>query len=571
MQLSRRPSRPPPRQQASGHPLARPAPRRYVRAFAAGYPALLAVVTANLSQSDAAVVPAQRVDFSKHGSDWSAGSCGSRGLQSPMNFDDLLRPPVGSFAFDYADVHSGTVDLLNDGRTIFADLQGRNFGAVSLPMGTAPWYNLTRISFRAASEHTLRGKHAPLEVQLEHVASTGLDSTAGRQLVTVSVLIDCESPPKVKPVWPGLLQNATRPRGTPKAPIGALARDQVQAAASRSSMRTPDGGLNPALQAFVEKELPELNKKVTLAPSADKPVQLGKLLAGGSFFMYRGSQTLPPCDERVVWLVRREKVMASDAQVRALFERIYAMSGEAGNYRTIMPLNQRVVEVLAAKEQAVPVGMRDSPSAALAHEATTVAKQAVESAKALEARLTRDVQVHLPSQHEAVPSTASTTSQPAQPNVTWVAREMVRGVQQVIAQAVQQDIRQVLPAVASLTKSYLRQQLLHSAGFPLPAGPAPSVAMMDVAHDVGLAPQRPGTEAAPSGALQVPAFLDAGARRIGTTEILAWVLAGVLFVAAVVFLFMNLHKGGPGYGGRQQQQQSLVQQMSPTRRLAPCC
>ena len=43
-------------------------------------------------------------------------------------------------------------------------------------------------------------------------------------------------------------------------------------------------------------------------------------------------------------LVRREPIKASVSQVRNLFYRLYTMSAANGNYRTVMPINARIIE-----------------------------------------------------------------------------------------------------------------------------------------------------------------------------------------------------------------------------------
>lgn len=462
-----------------------------------------------------------RVSFAKHGSDWSQGGCSARGMQSPVNLNDLFKPTAGSFSYFYADVHSQNIIVKNDGRTISVETTGEGFGGVSVPHTKAPWYSLKRIDFHASSEHTFLGKHAPLEVQLVHQASTIEDATAGRQLVTVSILVDCDNAPTADPVWPGFLQRHGRRHrsGEVDAQMDPATLAQTANAAgsggtvSADGVYTPpaknDANFNPTLQFFVEQQPPVFNDEVDVYISPERPMHLGTLLANGTYFMYQGSETLPPCEERVIWLVRRERVKASDAQVRALFDRLHKSSKGAGNYRTIMPLNQRSVQVWSANEQepaAIPLrpalavtlpqsshdDERESRSTQLARDAITIAKATADYAKDLDIRLRAGAEAHFQATQQEPPAAAqapSTVTSKSPLDEAWAAEEIAGEVKQAIRDAVVQNVREVMPAAASLAKSYLRQELLRAGGFlpgvhaappmigpvpaPAPPGPAP--------------------------------------------------------------------------------------------------
>lgn len=147
--------------------------------------------------------PTLRVSFQQHGADWNQGNCASRRLQSPININELYVPPTNTFSFAYRAVNNERFDLSNDGRVITADVSGLRLGGLSLPHAMAPGYELQRIDVHSPSEHTLRGKHLPLEVQLVHAPPT---EYPGNQIVTVSLLFNSTMPPQREQVWPGLLQ-----------------------------------------------------------------------------------------------------------------------------------------------------------------------------------------------------------------------------------------------------------------------------------------------------------------------------------------------------------------------------
>merc|ERR1719487_615753 len=96
-------------------------------------------------------------------------------------------------------------------------------GGLALDLrGQPTWFNLTRIDLRSESEHTIRGKHYPLEIQLVHRPAHFYPQSDGPESVTISIFVDCPNPPKAPQVWPGLLQEKTRPRklrGTAKSAL----------------------------------------------------------------------------------------------------------------------------------------------------------------------------------------------------------------------------------------------------------------------------------------------------------------------------------------------------------------
>ena len=64
------------------------------------------------------------------------------------------------------------------------------------------------------------------------------------------------------------------------------------------------------------------------------------------FFRYYGSLTTPPCTEGIVWTVIKEPMPISKAQLNhfhVLYAGDPAFAGGNGNYRMIMPLEDRTL------------------------------------------------------------------------------------------------------------------------------------------------------------------------------------------------------------------------------------
>jgi carbonic anhydrase len=95
------------------------------------------------------------------------------------------------------------------------------------------------------------------------------------------------------------------------------------------------GKPQPVIQT-VWNNLP-LEKLETLAPAiALDPMDL--LPAKREYFTFMGSMTTPPCQEGVLWLVMKEPVQASPAQM-ALFSRLYPL-----NARPVQPGSGRIIK-----------------------------------------------------------------------------------------------------------------------------------------------------------------------------------------------------------------------------------
>lgn len=277
----------------------------------------LAVVLPRTASSQAVI------SYASHGTDWAQGSCHSRDFQSPLNFDAQLKdPPEEKLYYHYPPIAQGSFVLRAHTAGLSIDMTKEEYGGV---VHNGMWYALTRIDFHAGAEHLIQGKRNPLEVQLVHRA----ENNPVRQVV-VSVLVWSEDEPQPPP-------------------------------ALKAKYYPPDPAeidFNANLQHFLMVEPPDIaGASVEFEVGQRGALLLGSFLdnlavpGSGTYLSYPGSQTAPPCDERVVWYVRRTTMVASDFQVKALWDPLMRLTGGAGNYRSVMPLGVRTVQVFQAVDQ----------------------------------------------------------------------------------------------------------------------------------------------------------------------------------------------------------------------------
>lgn len=165
------------------------------------------------------------------------------------------------------------INILNNGHTIQVNYDEGS--SITLDGVT---YNLLQFHFHDPSEHTVAGKPFAMELHLVHKNAKG-------ELAVVGVLIE-------------------------------------------------EGKENAAFNA-VWKNLPKkADEKIALAG----PVSANDLLPKGrAYYRYPGSLTTPPCSEGVSWLVLKEPIQLSAAQIMAFKEIIHE------NARPVQPLGKRSV------------------------------------------------------------------------------------------------------------------------------------------------------------------------------------------------------------------------------------
>jgi len=172
------------------------------------------------------------------------------------------------------DYHPSSFNVTDNGKTVQVMVGGGNFITVNNRM-----YELIQFHFHRPSEERINGKGYEMVVHLVHKDGEG-------RIAMLALLLE---------------------RGKPQ----------------------------PVIQA-VWNNLP-LEKLETLAPSTVlDPMEL--LPARRDYFTFMGSMTTPPCQEGVLWLVMKEPVQASPAQM-ALFSRLYPL-----NARPIQPSSGRIIK-----------------------------------------------------------------------------------------------------------------------------------------------------------------------------------------------------------------------------------
>jgi carbonic anhydrase len=398
------------------------------------------------------------VDWKDHGRDWQEGNCGNHDAASPINFADFQMPLLlqKTFRYNYDPIEK-PIELVNDGYTIHMDAKqqwsqpDRDMGGIAFDNG---YHYLDRVDFRSQSDHTFKGKHLPVEIQLTHKKKNS------NAKIIVSIMVNAPDEDQLKP--PELLEKGSflrkskhakakhqhqkgkhqsRIRGhsspdkgmvfeepddpdedsmekelgiteaeedgmaevalgprqsgrkiwhedmeeiaeykdwdlgvnytidhpdwvppsnlsTPKilpasaVPYGLAvtgkSRKRTNAAAAPVLYDPPadsDPEFNPLFQGFLNTAaVPMFEEKVKQNHTFQDPLNFNGLFDNYTFFEYGGSQTVPPCDA-AVWLVRREVMMVSTPQAKEFFKTLHAMSEDAGNYRTLMPINSRIIEV----------------------------------------------------------------------------------------------------------------------------------------------------------------------------------------------------------------------------------
>ena len=207
-------------------------------------------------------------------------TCGEGRNQSPIDLANAQSATTEELRahFPLADLrvahHEHVADGINNGHTIqinYPDSETLNVGGVA--------YQLAQYHFHGPSEHTVEGKHFPMEMHLVH-------KSAGDQLAVVGVLIaEGGHNAAFDPVWANL----------------------------------------PA-QKGVETHYPKVKVDVDAL-----------LPAGRTSYRYDGSLTTPPCSEGVSWIVMASPIELSTEQIAAFTHVI------KDNSRPVQNLNGRTI------------------------------------------------------------------------------------------------------------------------------------------------------------------------------------------------------------------------------------
>ena len=242
-------------------------------------------------QSKAPAAEAPHWDYgAEHGpASWSKldptwATCSAGKSQSPIDIPSKAQPMPAEQAAKAGGAavtvgHGAHIaDVLNNGHTI----QVNYAGADTLVVGGTS-YALAQYHFHGPSEHTIDGKHFPMEMHLVH-------KSADSKLAVVGVLIqEGSANAAFEPVWAKLPKSKGEDRA-----LGELTVD-------------------------VDQLLPKAREA----------------------YWYDGSLTTPPCSEGVKWFVMRAPIQLSAAQIQAFLGIVH------GNNRPTQPLNGRSVTTAA--------------------------------------------------------------------------------------------------------------------------------------------------------------------------------------------------------------------------------
>ncbi len=168
------------------------------------------------------------------------------------------------------------VEVLNNGHTVQANMQAGSFIVVD---GTQ--FQLKQFHFHDPSENTVDGHHFPMEMHLVHADKDG-------HLAVVGVMID---------------------KGTENGSLAQLWRHMPHQAGEHDT--NMDAKVNPS----------------SLLPSSQH------------YYRFDGSLTTPPCTEGVRWLVLKDAIQASEAQIKGFQEAMH----EEDDARPVQPLGDRVI------------------------------------------------------------------------------------------------------------------------------------------------------------------------------------------------------------------------------------
>jgi carbonic anhydrase len=172
------------------------------------------------------------------------------------------------------DYHPSSFNEINNGHTILVTVGGGNF----ITVGNQT-FELQQFHFHRPSEERINGKGTEMVIHLVHKSAEG-------RLAVVAVLLERgKQHDLIQTIWNNL----------------PLEKHEVVA---------------PSIVIDLKEALPQRRE----------------------YYTYMGSLSEPPCTEGVLWLVMKQPMQASPAQM-ALFSRLYPM-----NARPVQPANGRIIK-----------------------------------------------------------------------------------------------------------------------------------------------------------------------------------------------------------------------------------
>ncbi len=200
---------------------------------------------------------------------WEVAQSGRE--QSPIDLNGATPAARDKLTFHYG---SFPLDMVNNGHTIQINAFGNHW-----MMKGKERYRLLQFHFHTPSEHTINGKHSPMEVHLVHANDRG-------ELAVVGVMLDKgKAHPLLAKFWKHMPREA------------------------KGSYRDPE---------------------IMVSPAALLP-------ANRASFRYDGSLTTPPCTEGVSWIVMATSTEASAEQIEAF----HSLFGDTN--RPVQPLHERKI------------------------------------------------------------------------------------------------------------------------------------------------------------------------------------------------------------------------------------
>lgn len=326
-----------------------------------------------------------RYGYQTHGQDWVDGQCSSRTRQSPIDFAAGMKIIAADpLYYQYQKVAS-PFKVRNNGHTYVMDVQERGYGGVYYENSYWPLLSLELKSF---SEHTFKGVHYPLELQMMHQrlgsgAKLIISVPISAAMVPMSFLQTNASD------WQkasALTQLKRKQEEEHRSQFAGCQQAQASAGAGQLPFSTTlnpcpqnfpedyEGYIPPSclhwnfngeLQKFLAKEPPKVGKEVDVPINVLNMFNPAAFVEGANYYEYAGSLTTPPCSEVVTWMVRSTPIYASDMQIAYLVDGLFRMNTQSGNYRGVMPLMDRVVKLRKAVNESPPP-VPDSPPVPIA-------------------------------------------------------------------------------------------------------------------------------------------------------------------------------------------------------------
>ena len=182
--------------------------------------------------------------------------CKTGSQQSPINFEEAQITNLPNIEFNYKNT---SFKIINNGHTIEEKYEPGSFIKID-----GKRYELLQFHFHAPSEHTVDGKHYPVEAHLVHKSEDG-------KLAVIGVFMkEGSSNDFLETVW--------------------------------THIPTQEG----------EKMVQGVSVNASVLPPEDK-----------SYYNYIGSLTTPPCSEGVSWNVMKTPIEVSSEQI-AKFTAVYS-------------------------------------------------------------------------------------------------------------------------------------------------------------------------------------------------------------------------------------------------------